>query len=274
MLLGKRFILSAKAHVADLRVLLEQLSRASERGPEVQEEKSQSACEKARPDSETLRSCLWRCSGCRKLQAKAARSNARAWGIASPCCAADGSFPSPRHAPRLRRFSSVCGVPRGVEKNTEDETGAAKLPRGCGTGPGTVLGAGEGPSRANLFPARPSLRAGLRVMSRAEQKTRHRMTPEVLGSSHRARRARTWRVGGEEKGFPAEERMGTTVVTGAALMLGITSLQSNSSNLASPRSPPPRVGRQVQRGKGGGGKEKGGKKKKPHAANLKHFHFK
>lgn len=73
--LGKRFILSAKARVADLRVLLEQLSRASERGPERQEEKSQSANGKTRADPRTLHCCLQCCSSCRKPQAKAARRN-------------------------------------------------------------------------------------------------------------------------------------------------------------------------------------------------------
>ena len=178
MLLGKMFILSAKACVAGLGVLLEQLSRASEGDPEGQEEKSQSACEKARPDSEPLRSCLRGCSSCRKPQAKAPRSNARAWGTASPCCAADGSFPSPKHAPCLRKFSSACGVPRGVGKDTENKTAATEFPWGCGTGPGAVLGAGEGLSGANLFPARPSPRAGLRVVSRAEQRARHQPIPE------------------------------------------------------------------------------------------------
>lgn len=68
--------------------------------------------------------------------------------------------------------------------------------------------------------------------------------------------------------------MGTTAVTRAAPMLGITSLRSNTSNLTSLRSP--RVGREVQREKGMGkwGLNKKKKKKKPHTANLKHFHFK
>lgn len=47
--------------------------------------------------------------------------------------------------------------------------------------------------------------------------------------------------------------MGTTVVSGAALILGITSLQSNTSNLALLRSPS--SGQTGREGKTGGGGE-------------------
>lgn len=65
------------------------------------------------------------------------------------------------------------------------------------------------------------------------------------------------------------------MVSGAALILGMTSLQSKHLQPGLATVPLERADR--SRGEDGaveGGRIEKEKKKKPHAANLKHFHFK
>lgn len=153
MLLGKRFIFSAKARAAYLGVLPEQLSRAL------------AAAFGAAADVEN----------CRPRQP--ARMH-EPGALPAPAVLQMDHSQAPNALPVFRGLAApaVCHV--GWKKDTDNETAATKLPQGCDTGPGAVLGAGKRPSGANLFPARPSPRAGLRVVSRAEQRARHQTTPE------------------------------------------------------------------------------------------------
>lgn len=160
MLLGKRFILSAKACAADLRVLLEQISRATERGPK---------CRRKSPKARV------------KRPGQTRRLSAAAFGTAAAAENGSARQPARTHEPGALPAPAVLQMDHSQAPNTLPVFGGLAAPAVCRAGwkrtprtrpqqpncPVAVVrdphgaGSGEGPSGANLLPACPSPRAGL-----------------------------------------------------------------------------------------------------------------